>query len=58
MKPTNMRNILHWCKVRIYNKDGVRTSVHNYHYVKNSVRQFPQSFVQNFMKGRDRYQCG
>ena len=33
-------------------KDGVRTSVHNYHYVKNSVRQFPQSSVQNFMRDR------
>ena len=32
------------------NKDGVRTSVHYYHYVKNSVRQFPQSSVQNFMR--------
>ena len=36
----------------IFNKDGVRTSVHNYHYAKNSVRQFPQSSVQNFMRDR------
>ena len=35
-----------------YNKEGVRTSVHNYHYVKNSDRQFPQSSVQNFMRDR------
>ena len=34
------------------NEDGVRTSVHNYHYVKNSVRQFPHSSVQNFMRDR------
>ena len=36
----------------LYNKDGVRKSVHNYHYIKNSVRQFPQSSMQNFMRNR------
>ena len=34
------------------NKDGVRTSVHYYHYAKNSVPFFPQSSVLNFMRDR------
>ena len=47
----NQMVIILYMYIYIY-KDGVHTSVHNYHYAKNSVRQFPQSSVQNFMRDR------
>ena len=46
------QEIVNVCEHIVNNKDGVRTSVDNYHYAKNSVRQFPQSSVQNFMRDR------